>query len=85
MIVAQLVVRQLDEDVKSGLQRRARVHGRSMEEEAREILRDAVRSDRGAPVRLGTAIASRFKGIGINCGAVELRDYPVRVADLDAP
>ena len=41
--VAQNLVRRLGEDLKSALQRRARAHGRSTEEEVREILRDAVR------------------------------------------
>jgi plasmid stability protein len=39
--VAQLVVRDIEEDVKIGLRRRAKRHGRSMEAEVREILRDA--------------------------------------------
>jgi hypothetical protein len=38
-IRAQLVVRNLDDDVKAKLQQRARQHGRSTEEEVREILR----------------------------------------------
>jgi len=37
--MAQLVVRNLEENVKVSLQRRAKAHGRSMEEEVREILR----------------------------------------------
>ena len=36
--MAQLLVRQLDEAVKESIRRRARRHGRSMEEEARLIL-----------------------------------------------
>src|SRR5215212_1684739 len=40
--MAQLVVRNLEDDVKAKLQRRARRHGRSTEEEVRDILRDAV-------------------------------------------
>jgi len=38
--MAQLVVRNLDDDVKAKLQQRARRHGRSTEEEVREILRN---------------------------------------------
>ena len=37
--MAQLVVRNLDDDVKAKLQRRARRHGRSTEEEVRELAR----------------------------------------------
>ena len=39
--MAQLVVRNLEDAVKTRLQRRARRNGRSMEEEVREILRNA--------------------------------------------
>ena len=35
--MAQLVVRNLDEEVKAKLRRRATAHGRSMEEEVRAI------------------------------------------------
>lgn len=37
--MAQLVVRNLDEDTKTRLKRRAEAHGRSLEGEVREILR----------------------------------------------
>ena len=43
--MAQLVVRNLDEEVKAKLRRRAAAHGRSMEEEVRAILRDAVKEE----------------------------------------
>lgn len=81
--MGQLLVRQLDDDVKAALQRRARAHGRSTEEEVREILRDAVRTGQPSPVRLGTAIAARFRGRGLSADINELRGHPVRPADLD--
>jgi hypothetical protein len=40
--MGQLVVRNMENAVKTRLQRRARRHGRSMEEEVRDILRSAV-------------------------------------------
>ncbi len=43
--MAQVIVRNLDDAVKRKLQRRAARHGRSMEEEIRDILRDAVKDD----------------------------------------
>jgi plasmid stability protein len=64
--MAQLIVRNLDEVVKRKLQRRAARHGRSMEEEVRDILRDAVKDDRRPRKGLGTAIAERFKGIELD-------------------
>jgi len=83
--MAQLLVRQLDEDVKEALQRRARAHGRSTEEEVREILRDAVRAGPAGPVRLGSTIASRFRGEGVGHDFAELRGHPSQGADLSEP
>ena len=42
--MAQLVVRNLEETVKRKIASRAVRHGRSMEEEVREILRESTRS-----------------------------------------
>ena len=64
--MAQLIVRNLDEAIKRKLQRRAARHGRSMEEEVRDILRDAVKDERRPRKGLGTAIAERFKGIELD-------------------
>jgi antitoxin FitA len=41
--MGQLVVRHLEDEVKSRLKRRAARNGRSMEEEARDILRNALK------------------------------------------
>ena len=71
--MAQLIVRNLDEVVKRKLQRRAARHGRSMEEEVRDILRDAVKDDRRPRKGLGTAIAERFKGIELDEPIPELK------------
>ena len=45
--MAQLIVRNLETEVVSALRARAALHGRSMEAEHREILRDALRPRRG--------------------------------------
>ena len=63
--MAQLVVRNLEEDVKTRLQKRAKKHGRSMEEEVRDILRDAVKKEDRPAEGLGTRIANRFRGLGL--------------------
>ena len=76
--MAQLLVRQLDDDVKDKLQRRARRHGRSMEEEVREILRNAVRSEGTARAPLGSRISSRFQRCGLEKEIPELRGQSVR-------
>jgi plasmid stability protein len=81
--MAQLIVRNLEDAVKRKLQRRAARHGRSMEEEIRDILRNAVK-DEGRPRKgLGTEIAELFKGVGLEEPIKELRGYPVKPAKLD--
>lgn len=70
--MASITIRNLDDDVKARLRVRAAGHGRSMEEEARLILREAVESDAG-PVDLAAAIRSRFSPLG----GVDL-DLPAR-------
>ena len=81
--MAQLLVRHLDDDVKTKLQVRARGHGRSTEEEVREILRNAVRDEGVAQAPLGSRIAARFAGIGLTEDIPELRGEQARPADLE--
>lgn len=77
--MAQLVVRNIENKVKEQLQRRAARHGRSMEEEVRDILRDAVKQEATAPTGgLGTAIASHFKKIGLEEDIPELRGFEIK-------
>jgi len=78
--MAQLIVRQLDDDVKEKLQRRARRHGRSTEEEIREILRNAVRREGGIPAPMGSRIAARFRRVGLDKEIPELRGESARPA-----
>lgn len=82
--MAQILVRQIEDDVKEKLQRRARQHGRSTEEEVREILRNAVRDEAGAPPKLGSWIAAQFAGLGLKPGEIsELRGHPVQPAQFE--
>lgn len=61
--MASITIRNLDEDLKRRLRVRAAEHGRSMEEEARAILRTVI--DEAAPPRdLGQAIHRRFQELG---------------------
>lgn len=61
--MASITIRNLDDDVKRRLRVRAAQHGRSMEEEARDILRQVV--GRPTPPRnLGQAIHARFAALG---------------------
>ena len=83
--MAQLVVRNLEDDVKAKLQRRARQHGRSTEEEVRDILRDAVKGEQDEQFGLGTQIAKRFAKVGLRKGEdiPEQRGSPARPAEFD--
>ena len=80
--MARILVRNLDDDVKASLQARARRHGRSTEEEVRDILRRAVKDD-GASEPLGTKLRARFAEIGLDEDILELRGQPAHPADLD--
>ncbi len=82
--MAQLVVRNLDDDVKAKLQLRARRHGRSTEAEVRDILRNAVRDEDSAQLPLGSRIAAIFAGIGLDEDIQELRGHPAKPADFDS-
>jgi plasmid stability protein len=81
--MAQLVVRNLDDDVKAALQRRARRHGRSTEEEVREILRNAVRNEEVAKEPLGSRLRARFAAIGLQDELPELRGEIARPATFE--
>ena len=61
--MASITLRNLDDDVKRRLRVRAAEHGRSMEEEARDILRQVV-GQPSAPRNLGQAIHARFAALG---------------------
>jgi antitoxin FitA len=81
--MAQFVVRNIEREVKSRLQRRAARHGRSMEEEVREILRNAVNEQDAAVGGLGTEIASLFADVGLEEEIPELRGYAIKPASFD--
>ena len=81
--MAQILVRNVDDNVKRKLQRRAQRHGRSVEQEVRDILRDAVK-DEGKPEKgLGTQIAERFRGLELDEDIPELRGFTIKPPDLD--
>jgi antitoxin FitA len=71
--MGQLLIRNLEGRLKSRLQRRAKRHGRSTEEEAREILRNALQEDGDSAGGLGTDIAALFRGHGLQEDIPELR------------
>jgi antitoxin FitA len=81
--MAQLLVRNLEQQLKTRLQRRAKHHGRSMEEEAREILRNVLRADEVPAGGMGSEIASLFHGIGLQEDIPEMRGHTVTPARFE--
>ena len=80
--MAQFVVRHLEEEVKARLKRRAARHGRSMEEEIRQILRNAAKQSNKPLPKLGTRIAARFTKTGLTEDLPELRGQQAQPIDL---
>jgi antitoxin FitA len=76
--MAQFVVRNIENEVKARLQRRAKRHGRNMEEEVREILRDAVKEEDSPAGGLGTEIARLFAKVGLEADIPELRGHEIK-------
>jgi len=64
--MAQVTVRDIEAKVIAELRRRAKRHGRSIGEEIREVLRDAVKGEAAAGRGLGTRIASLFRDVGLS-------------------
>ena len=81
--MAQLVVRNLEAGVKRRLQDRAKRHGRSMEEEVRDILRDAAKEQPAPAGGLGTEIASLFRKYGLEEEIPELRGQQIKQPAFD--
>lgn len=79
--MAVMTIRNIDDAIKSRLRLRAAMHGRSMEDEARDILRSALSTEIPRPRNLGQAINERFGTLG----GVDLPDLPretIRAVDL---
>jgi plasmid stability protein len=83
-ILGQLVVRNIENVVKARLQRRAKRHGRSMEEEVRDILRDAVAEETSPSGGLGTDIAKLFARSGLASDIIELRGHAIIPAEFES-
>ena len=78
--MASVTVRNLDDGLKRRLRIRAAENGRSMEQEARDILRAALDEDAAPNRELGTAIHELFRPLG----GVEL-EIPPREATREPP
>ena len=81
--MAQFVVRHLEDDVAEKLKKRAKQHARSMEDEVRHILRNAVQDGPRAAGKLGSRIAQLFRRSGLTVDVPEWRGRAVSPADFD--
>mgnify|MGYP001175563580 CR=1 FL=1 len=75
--MAQVIVRNIEDDVKVALKKRASLHGWSMEEEVRYILRRAVNDESAVTGQLGSRIAARFADVGLAEPLPELSGQPI--------
>ncbi|MGH8225376.1 MAG: FitA-like ribbon-helix-helix domain-containing protein [Gammaproteobacteria bacterium] len=80
--MAQFTVRNLEEDVKTRLKRRASRHGTSLENEVRQILRNALKDEGHPKAGLGSRISARFTRTGLTDDLPELHDQTARPADF---
>lgn len=85
--MAQILVRNVETQLKTRLQRRAKRNGRSMEAEVREILRDTLKEEDGQKIGFGTASVALFsgQGIGLEEGEEirEWRGFPLKPISFD--
>jgi antitoxin FitA len=81
--MGQLVVRNIENFVKTRLQRRAKRHGHSMEEEVRDILRSAVVEEEIPSGGLGTDISRLFAKIGLSEDVPELHGHAIVAPEFE--
>lgn len=81
--MAQVVCCRIEEELQAQLEKRALTHGWSLEEEVRQILSQALTGQGQSKVGLGTRIASRFAGTGLDGEIPELREYAAESMDFD--
>lgn len=84
--MAQILVRNLETPLKARLERRARRNGRSMEAEAREILRNALLEKEAPEVGFGTASVALFSGQGVYLDQPiqEMRGMRMEIPDFES-
>jgi len=84
--MAQLLVRNLEDQLKTRLQRRAKRHGQSMEAEARDILRNALREEITPAGGLGSEMVALFSGSGVYLDEpiAEIRDMRMEIPDFES-
>jgi len=81
--MASITIRKLEESTKRKLKIRAAMNGRSMEQEAREILKGALKSP---PPKSGANLAESIHRRFARFGGVELEPFPrgpIREPDIE--
>lgn len=79
--MASITIRNLDEALKARLRIQAAIHSRSMEDEARDILRSALSLHAQPTHNLAKAIHARFAGID-GFDMPEIQREPIREAPV---
>jgi plasmid stability protein len=84
--MAQILVRNVEDALKARLQKRAKRNGHSMEAEAREILRNALREEQAPERKLGSEIVALFSGSGVYLDEpiAEIRDMRMEIPDFES-
>lgn len=80
--MAQILIRNLEDSVKEQLRERAELHGVSLEEEVRNILRKSVHRIRDPEMGFGTWMAKQFEGIGVDLELPNREDDEYRPLEL---
>ncbi len=80
----QLIVRNLEEDVKTRLKQRALRHGHSVEEEVRDILRNATKGEGKRKKGIGSAMSRQFQDLGLCHDIPELKGTSPKPTTFDS-
>lgn len=83
--MTQILVRNLETTLKTRLQRRAKRNGRSMEAEAREILRNALREEEKLKRGVGSELVAMFRdsGVYLDEPIPEIRDLKMEIPEFE--
>jgi plasmid stability protein len=74
--MASITIRNLNDDLKKRLRIRAAEHGRSMEEEARDILRDVLEKTLPPRPKTGLEMFREIRALVEPLGGIELEPLP---------
>ena len=83
--MARALIIDLEPKLMLRLKRRTKRNGHTVEDEVRDILREALKTKKreSTQVGLGTRIQNRFKGIGLDFDIPEIRGQKARPATFD--